>query len=154
MDFEWDEIGRGLATLVPVVIFLVINLLFRKQQAQKRRLTTMRSLVSEIDYNQKLVEAFSFRGQLKNFKTGTWKRNKGKLDYLAPDLQNALADAYGIAEGFNREIDAAKKHKSAGYLVNIQADRLSKPLARCQQGLEEWLQLNKGKEKIFRGGPV
>jgi len=154
MDFEWDEIGRVLVTLVPVVIFLVINLLFRKQQAQKRRLTTVRSLVSEIDYNQKLVEAFSFRGQLKKFKTGTWQRSKGKLDYLVSDLQNALADAYGIAEGFNREIDAAKKHKSAGYLANIQADRLSKPLARCQQGLEEWLQLNKGKEKIFKGGPV
>ena len=154
MDFEWDEIGRVLATLAPVVIFLVINIFFRKKQEQKRRLTAVRSLVSEIDSNQKLVEAFSFQGQLKKFKTGAWKRNRNKLDYLAPDLRNALGDAYGIAEGFNREIDTAKKHKSAGYLVNIQADRLSKPLARCKQGLEEWLQLNKGKEKIFKGGPV
>jgi len=56
-----------------------------------------------------------------------------------------------MAEDFNRQIDAAKKHKSASYLANINVDNLRKPLVRGKQGLEEWLQLNQDKEKISRG---
>jgi hypothetical protein len=150
VDFDWGEIGRILAYIIPVVILLVVNVFFRKQHEQKRRLTVVKRLLSEINYNQELVEAFSFRWQTKKFKVGNWKRNKDKMDYIDQSLHATLAGAYEIAEEFNREIDAAKKHKSPGYLANIRVDRLTEPLARSKQGLEEWLRLNKGKEKIFR----
>ena len=147
---DLGEVGKILAYLIPVIILILVNVFFRKQQEQKRRLTVVKSLLSEIDYNQKLVEAFSFHWQAKKFKTATWKRNKDKMDYIEQGLHTTLAGAYEIAEEFNREIDAAKKHKSASYLASIQVDRLSEPLAKSRQGLEEWLQLNKGKEKIFK----
>ena len=145
------EIGKTLSYLVPVIILILINVFFKKQQEQKRRQSVVRSLLSEIDYNQKLMEAFLSQWQVKKFKTRNWKRNKDKMDYIDQSLHATLASAYEIAEGFNREIDAAKKHKSASYLASIQMDRLREPLARSKQGLEEWLQLNKGKEKIFKG---
>ena len=150
MDFDWGEIGKIFSYLVPVIILIVVNVFFRKQQEQKKRLTVVRSLLSEINDNQKLVEAFSLGWQAKKFKTGNWKRNKDKMDYVAPDLRTTLAGAYEIAEEFNREIESAKKYKSTSYLASIQVDRLSEPLARSKQGLEEWLQLNKGKEKILK----
>ncbi len=147
MDFDWGEIGKFFSYLVPVIIFILFNVFFRKRQEQKRRLGVVRSLLSEINYNQKLMEAFLFQWQAKKFKTGNWKRNRDKMDYIDQGLHATLAGAYEIAEEFNKEIDAAKKHKSASYMASIQVDRLKEPLANSKQGLEEWLQLNKGRKE-------
>lgn len=156
MDFsDLGEISKILVYVVPVIILLVVNALFKKQKQQKARLSVVRSLLSEINYNQKLMEAFALQWQTKKFKTATWKQNKDRMDYIETDLGYALADAYEIADEFNREIDAAKKHKSASYLASIQVDRLKKPLAKSTQGLEEWLQLNKGrKEPVKESGDL
>ena len=74
------------------------------------------------------------------------------MDYIDQRLHATLSGAYEIAEEFNREIDAAKKHKSTSYLASIQVDKLREPLARSKQGLEEWLQLNKGKKEPVKKG--
>ena len=148
MDFsDLGEIGKVLSYMAPVIVFLVINVFFKKQQEQKRKVTVIRSLLSDINHNQKLIETSSIQLQMKKFKTGTWKRNKGKIDYISPDLYNTLADTYEIAEEFNQDIDAAKKYKSTSYLVGIPMDRLRKPLDKSAQGLEEWLQENKGRKE-------
>ena len=153
MDFDWGEIGKVLGYLVPLIILILINVFFRKQQEQKRRLTVVRSLLSEIEYNQKHMEAFSFQWQTKKFKIGNWKRNKDKMDYIDQSLHVTLTGTYKIAEEFNRDIEAAKKYKSTSYLASIQVDRLKEPLSKSKQGLEEWLQLNKGrKEPVKEGG--
>ena len=155
MDFEWGEIGKIFSYLVPVIIIILVNIFFRKQQEQKRRLEVVRSLLSEINSNQKLVEAFLFQWQAEKFKTGSWKRNRDKMDYIDQGLHTTLASAYEIAEEFNREIEAAKKHKSASYLAGIQIDRLKEPLVKSRQGLEQWLELNKGKkEPVKQGGDL
>ena len=152
MDFDWGEIGQVLSYLIPVVAFIIFNVVFKKQQEQKRQQQTVHGLLSEIDYNQKLMEAFLFKWEAKKFKTGTWKRNKDKMDYIDQSLHNILAGTYDIAEEFNGEIDAAKKHKSPGYLAGIQLDRLKEPLARSKQGLNEWLELNKRKKELPKPG--
>lgn len=152
MDFDWGEIGKFFSYLIPVIIFILFNVFFRKRQEQKRRLGVVRSLLSEINYNQKLMEAFLFQWQAKKFKTGNWKRNRDKMDYIDQGLHATLAGAYEIAEEFNKEIGAAKKHKSASYMASIQVDRLKEPLAKSKQGLEEWLQLNKGRKEPVKEG--
>ena len=152
MDFDWGEIGKVIGYAVPVIILLVVNVFFKKQQEQKRRLEVVRSLLSEISYNQKHMEAFAFQWQTKKFKIGNWNKNKDKMDYIDQSLHATLAGAYKIVEEFNREIDTAKKHKSVSYLASIQVDRLIKPLIKSKQGLEEWLQLNKGRKKPVEEG--
>jgi len=152
LDIDWKEIGQVLSYLVPVFAFVVINVLFRKRQEQKRQQQVVRSLISEIDYNQKLMETFLFKWQAKKFKTGTWKRNRDKMDYIDQGLRNILAGAYEIAAEFNSEIEAAKKRKSSSYLAGIQVDRLKEPLARSKQGLEEWMELNKRQKELGKPG--
>ena len=152
MDIDWKEIGQVLSYLVPAVAFVVINIFFRKRQEQKRQQQVVRGLISEIDYNQKLMEAFLFKWQAKKFKTGIWKRNRDKMGYIYQGLRNTLAGAYEIAEEFNSEIGAAKKHKSSSYLADIRVDRLKEPLARSKQGLEEWLELNKRQKELEKLG--
>ena len=152
MDFDWEDIGGILTYLVPVLIFILINVFFRKQQEQKRQQQVVRSLLSEIDYNQKLMETFLFKWQSKKFKTGTWKSNKDKMDYIDQGLHNILVGAYEIAEEFNSEIETAKKHKSSSYMTGIQVDRLKEPLAKSKQGLEEWLELDKRQKEMIKPG--
>ncbi len=148
MDFgDWGDIGKILTYLIPAIILILTNVVFRKKKGQKARLSLVRSLLSEIDYNQKLIEAFSMQLQTRKFKIATWQRNKDRMDYIDSGLRYTLADAYETAEEFNREIDAAKKHKSASYLAGIQVDRLRKPLGSSKQGLEEWLTLNQSRGK-------
>lgn len=148
MDFDWGELGKVFSYLIPVIMFLLFNVLFKKQREQQRRMAVVKSLLSETDFNSKLVDSFSFQSQMKNFKTATWKKNKDKMDYVDPTLYSTLADAYEIADGFNREIDAARKHKSTSYIAGIDTRRLVEPLAKSRQGLEEWIELNKGKKKV------
>jgi len=150
---DLGELGKTLSYMVPVIILILVSVFFKKQQEQKRRLAAIQSLLSEINYNQKLMEAFLFQWQAKKFKIGIWKRNRDKMDYIDQSLHATLASVYEISDEFNREIDTAKKHKSASYLASIEVDRLREPLARSKQGLEEWLQLNKGrKEPAEEGG--
>jgi hypothetical protein len=152
VDFDWEEIGKIFSYLIPVVVFILVNIFFRKQQEQKRRLTVVKSLLSEVEHNQKLMEAFLMRWQTKKFKTANWKKNRDKMDYIDQGLRTTLAGAYEIAEEFNKEIEAAKKYKSPGYLASIRVDRLREPLAKSRQGLEEWLELNKGRKKPVEEG--
>ena len=147
MDFDWGEIGKVFSYLIPVILFLLFNVLFKKQREQQRRLAVVKSLLSETDYNSKLVDSFSFQSQMKNFKTATWKKNKGKMDYIDQGLRTTLAGAYEVAEGFNKEVEAAKRQKSASYLAGIRVDKLRDPLAKSRQGLEEWYVLNKDRKK-------
>ncbi|MFC2014347.1 hypothetical protein ACFLU8_05745 [Chloroflexota bacterium] len=152
MDFEdLGDIGKILTYLVPAIIIILTNVVFRKQKQQREKLTVVRSLISEIGTNQKLMESFSLQWHTKKFKIATWKKNKDKMDYIDPALHYTLADTFEIAEEFNREIDAAKKHKSMGYLAGIRVDRLGEPLAKSKQGLEEWLTLNQSKNKLPMG---
>ena len=151
MDFDWGEIGKVFSYLIPVIMFFLLNVLFKKQREQQRRISVAKSLLSETNHNSNLVDSFSFRSQLKKFKTKTWKRNKDKMDYVDQTLYSTLADAYEIADEFNREIDVARKHKSTSYVAGIDTSRLMQPLAKSKQGLEEWLQLNKGKKKVRDG---
>jgi len=125
VDFDWAETGKILSYLIPVVIFVIFNVFLRKQQEQKRRLEVVKSLIAEMDQNQKLMEAFLLQWQYKKFKMGNWKRHKDKLDYIDQGLRATLASSYGIAEGFNKEIE----------------------LAKSRQGLEEWYALNKDRKK-------
>jgi len=151
LDFDLGDIGKILTYLVPAIIIILTNVVFRKQKQKRERLTVVRKMLSEIDYNQRLIEAFSMQWQTNKFKTGTWKRNKDKMDYIDPGLRYTLANAYETAEEFNRDIDAAKKHKSTSYLGGIRVERLTKPLAESKQRLEEWLELNKDKKKLPTG---
>ena len=93
MDFDWGEIGKVFSYLIPVILFLVFNVLFKKQREQQRRMAVVKSLLSETNYNIKLTDSFSFQSQMKHFKTATWKKNKDKMDYIDQTLYSTPANA-------------------------------------------------------------
>ena len=140
MDF--GEIGTNILVILAIVALLVLNIFLRRRRGERTPLERAFSLLSEINSNQKLVEDFQFHLKVKKFKTGSWKRNKDKVDFLDQSLQTSLADAFGMAGEFNQAIEAANKYKSTTYLSSINAEKLREPLAKSKQGLEEWLRAN------------
>ena len=140
-----SDLGGNLIPLIILAVVVIVNIFFRRRRGERTQLEIIARLLSEVNYNQKLMETFNLHWQAKKFKTDSWNRNKAKLDFLDQSLQIALSDAFNIAEDFNQEIAAAKKHKSSSYLASISMDRLRTPLAATKQGLEEWLQQNMGR---------
>ena len=149
---DLGDIGRNLIILVPIILLLLFNIFFRRKRRGERTPTEIVfSLLSEIALNQQIVETFLQGQPVKKFKTGSWQRNKNKLDFLEQELQVVVAKVFSMAEEFNREIDSAKKFKSSSYLIGIPADKLKEPLARSRQWLEEWLQSHSGQTQATPG---
>jgi len=140
---------QNLALIAVVIIILIASIFLKKRKGESAPMLIAMGLLRDVDKNQKLMEAFLFHWKAKKFKTETWKNNNAKLDFLDEELQIALSDAFRIAEDFNLQIEAAKKHKSSSYLAAIQVDRLREPLAESRQGLEEWIQENWGKTELY-----
>jgi len=142
---NWQDIGL----LVLLVALFIGSIFFRKRRGETAPMVIAMGLYRDVDKNQKLVEAFSFRLKIKKFKTKTWQKHKNRVDFLGEELRAALTDAFELAEDFNQQIDAAKKKGSSSYLSTIQVDKLGEPLARCRQGLEKWIQDNWGNRGLY-----
>ena len=147
----FGDIGRNLIILVPIILLLIFNVFFKKRKGERTQSEIVFSLLSEIALNQQIVETFLQGQPVKKFKTGSWQRNKNKLDFLEQELQVAVAKVFSMAEEFNREIDSAKKFKSSSYLIGIPVDKLKEPLVRSRQWLEEWLQSHSGQTQATPG---
>ena len=149
MDFgDLGDLGKNLSVIIPLILLVVFQIFTRKRRAERTLPEVVTSLLNEVNHNQKLMEAFLVKWQIKKFKTDSWKRNKNRIDVLGQSVQIALADTFELAEDFNRQMENAKKHKSSSYLANINIDKLKEPLARSRQGLEEWLQENSSQQSL------
>ena len=150
MDFgDLGDLGRNITVLIPLILLILFQVFLKKRKGEGTPLEIVGSLFSEIVQNQTVMEAFLIQWQAKKFKTGSWQRNKNKLDFLDQSVQTALSDAFSLAEDFNRQIDNAKKYKSSSYLANVNVEKLREPLTRSKQGLEAWLQSNSDKEELL-----
>ena len=144
MGFE-DFLGEGnqqWMIIIPLIILIVFTFLFRRRKAERTEADIAGSLFFDVNANLRLVESFSFQGRPNKFKTASWQRNSGKVDFLDASLRSTLADTFSLAESFNQEIEAAKRYKSTTYLSAIDVDKLKEPLTKSRQGLEEWLKAN------------
>ena len=141
MDFFGE--GSQWAILIPIIILIVLSFVMRRRRpAEKTDPEIAGSLFLDVNENLKLAESFSFQRRPKKFRTGSWQRNSEKVDFLDASLRSSLADAFGLAEDFNQEIESAKKYKSTIYLSGVDVHKLEEPLAKSKQGLEEWLKAN------------
>ena len=147
MDFgdSWQNIGL----IALVIIFFIFSLFFRKRKGSDAPMIIAMTLLRDVDKNQKLVQAFHFNWKTKKFKTKNWKLYSNKLGFLSEELGKYLSATFMMAEDFNERIEEAKRHKSSSYLATIQVDRLSVPLAKSREGLEQWVEENWGNQELY-----
>lgn len=135
----WENFGL----LIPIIIIIIFGILMRRRRGAKTHLEVAIGLLSEINHNLKVTDAYSANWRVKKrFKTGNWNRNKDKIDFLDEQLQMNMSSAFDLAEDFNQRIDDAKQHKSTSYLAGIPVDKMIEPLTKSKQGLTEWIQAN------------
>jgi len=135
--------------VVVMLLFMLSSIFLRRRSMEKTELGKIIAMLSEINHNLKIIDAFSFNLGVKKFKTGSWTRNQAKLDFLDERLRTNLTRAFGRTEEFNQNIDAAKKHKSSSYLASIETDKLKEALTKSQQELGEWFNENKDKQELL-----
>lgn len=145
------DIGRNLIILVPMILFIVFNIIRKRRRGERTQSEIVISLLSEIGLNQQIVEVFLQRGGSRKLKIGSWQRNKDKLEFFDQKLQECLAKTFNMVEEFNRAIDAARKFKSSSYMVGIPMDKLKESLTLCRQGIEEWLRSNEDQIQMTTG---
>ncbi len=142
MDF--GAIGENVPIIVAIIGLILLQVFFRRRKPATTHLEIAQSLLTEVKLNQALAENYYLRQKPKKFETVSWRMNKNKLDFLGHELQVVLSDVFMVAEDFNQQIDAAKKYKSASYMVNVNVDKIKGPLDKSKQGLEQWLLENVG----------
>ena len=138
MDF--GDIGENIPLIVTIIGLILFQFFFRRKRTLE---TTPReiaqSLLSEVRQNLRIAEAFTFHWQARKFVMTSWQRNKSKLDFLDQSLQVSISDAFVMAQDFNQQISAARKHKSASYMASVNMDKLKGLLTKNEQWLEQWL---------------
>ena len=146
-----SDFGNILIILIPIILIVIFNVFFRRRKAEKTQPEIAMSLLSEVVTNQQIAEAATKTTQIRKFRTGSWQRNREKLDFLDEKLRDELAKAFNMAEEFNRAVDATRKFKSSSYLEGISVDRLKESFTRNRQGLEGWFELNKDQAMTMPG---
>lgn len=138
MDF--GDIAGNIPFILLVIGLILLQFFLRRRKPELANREIVRNLLSEVKLNHALAESFHLRQRLRKFEVTSWERHKNKLDFLKQSVQTALADAFMMVDDFNRQIETFKKHKSTGYMASMDVDKVKKPLAKSQEGLEQWLQ--------------
>jgi len=150
MDF--GDGWQNFALLAVVAVFFVVSIFFRRRKGESSPMVIAMTLLRDVDKNQKLVQSFHFNWKTKKFKVANWQKYNDKLAFLGEDneeLKKVMSTAFMMAVDFNEKIEEAKKHKSSSYLATVQVDRLSVPLAKSREGLEQWVQENWSRPEMF-----
>lgn len=139
---NWSE---TLPLLLGAIALILFQYFIRpKRSPALNQQDLVQNLAAEVRLNLRVAEFFSFEYKARSFLTTTWHLNKNKLDFLDTALQRDISDAFILAEDYNHQIGEARKNKSTSYMANINIDKLKTLLARCQEGLEQWLLLKTG----------
>ncbi len=125
-----------------IVLVLVANIYFKRRKMEKTPLGAVTTMLMELDSNYKLTESFSFHRGIQKFKTGSWNRNKDKIDFLPTELRNTVSKAFDMSEDVNERIEAARKYGSDSYMAGIDVGKLKGPIDKSREDLRVWLQEN------------
>ena len=137
--------NNTVATVLIIVLFigvLILNYWVRIRRQLKSPLGMATLILANINYNERRVENFGFHRGAGKMKTGAWKKNKNKVDFLPQELQMSLSQLFDMVEEVNDRIDAARSFKSDSYMSGIDVSKLKAPLAENKERLYDWIQDN------------
>jgi hypothetical protein len=143
--------------LIPLIALIVVSFVMRRRRSEKTPQDIVASLLLELNGNNRTVEqvaeGIDLQKRPRKLKTGSWKRNSEKVDFLDTSLRSELASFYKQAEDYNMHIESAKRYQSVSYLSGISVERLKEPLAKSRQGLEDWIKSNMQQPGAGAGRP-
>ena len=139
---EISESVLNVLIIALIILLVVFNIYIKRRRTMSTSLGMVVSIYGDLLKNQRFIEKFSFNREIKMFKTGGWKRFRGKIDFLPQEIVVALSDAFERLDEVNGRIDTARKFKSNSYMAGIDLDTLKEPLDKGKRMLQQWLTLN------------
>ena len=137
-----------LPVIIILIVFAIVFTWVRFGGSKVRqRPDYVQRLIYEIRLNQALVETFRNREKPRKFETTTWRMFHNEMDFLEDSLQENLSDVFDIILEYNEQIQAAKKTRTYDQL-NINVNKIKKPLAICRKELEDWLEETTGNREL------
>lgn len=134
--------GNGAWVLIIIILLLVLWTFSRRRKPRSSKLDTAIAVLSDINYNQKILEIRTAdKTSKKNFRVTNWHFYKDRVEFLQPDMVTTINEAFTIAEEFKNKIDLARKNNTLESL-DIQLERLKEPLTQAKKGLVTWLRDN------------
>lgn len=128
--------------LILLIAIIVVGLwvFVRRRVPHKPNLAVAIGLLNNISFNQKLIDDFEKNGQSKKkFKVYNWQINKGKMQFLDPDLITKINETFSLTIEYNSRISTGKKDDSTVLFTNIELENLKTALANIKTPLIEWL---------------
>ena len=134
------SIQDNLPLILLIAAVILIPMFFRRRlRPMAAPQEVVRNLLSEVKLDLSLAEVYIANGRVKKFETVSWQLNKNKIDFLGQSVRAALTDAFTLADDYNQQVAAAKKHRSDYSIANINIEKLKGSLTDSKDGLEEWL---------------
>ncbi|MFC1967144.1 hypothetical protein ACFLV2_00650 [Chloroflexota bacterium] len=127
---------------VLVLVALVANIYFKKRKSEKTPIGKVVVMVMDLDSNYKMLENFGYSQNVRKFKSGCWKKNRGQLEFLPLELRDQVDITFEKIEEVNDRISAAKNFSSSSYLAGIDVSKLAEPIDQARNTLREWAQEN------------
>ncbi len=143
MDF--GDISANLPIIIIAVAVIILQFFLRRRpKPEKTPQEIAIGLLGEVGRNLNMVESFIANSRMNKFLIASWLRNKNRIDFLNQELQGNISDAFLMAEDYNRQMEAAKKQRSDVYMATIDMGKITDPLTKSKEGLEQWLADNFG----------
>jgi hypothetical protein len=137
---------ENIQLIIPLIIIVVFSIFLRRRRrtgASGSNADIVAGFLSDLNYNVKVSESMSTGMQSnKTYRTATWRRNFGKIDFLEPKLTEELTQAFILAEDANDRIAKSKQYKSTSYLMGMQTGKIMSLMGSAKQGLETWIREN------------
>jgi hypothetical protein len=139
--------NNGAWVLIIVVALLLLWVLTRNRRPRtNKKLDTVIGILSDVNYNLKIVEIRSLdKLSKKNFRVTNWPFYKEKLDFI-PDVVATLDEGFKVAGEYRTKIDVAKKAKALESLEALDLEKVKTPMAEGKKVLVTWLRDNVNNE--------
>jgi hypothetical protein len=142
--------GSWVGTCVLIITIGIILFLFsllRRRGGAAKFPEIVQSLLYDVKWNQVLVDSFLQREKPHRFENVNWLINKEKIGFLGETLKQNLKDAFALVEEYNKVIKEARKARSDSY-KSLDLTRFKELLAKCRQGLEDWMVEKTGQKEL------
>ena len=143
------DIGKNVSENLPFILgaiaIVAVQYFLRKKHGPGGSQQDMvQNILVELKLDARMAEAFSLKWNTRTMMTTSWRLYREKLDFLPRQVQDDLDDTFELIEDYNQQMTSAKKFKTNSYMAGVDMDKLKPMLARCQEGLEQWLLLTTG----------
>jgi len=136
----------ALILILTLGLVLLLFSFLRGRGGVRHRPEVVQSLLYDVRLNQALIETFYQREKPRRFERTNWEMNKSKIGFLGESLKETLTMTFAAVEDLNREIKYIKRSKLSHMDINV--TKLKEPLAKCRQGLEDWMMDNLGTTEV------